>query len=65
MKLTIDTDCIGDLIARDEQGRVLARRRRNCNPAAFHQIISDAECLGEIDWDNSRVAKPEEEQARE
>lgn len=57
-KLTIDTDCHGNLVARDEAGSVLARRKRYCNPAAIHQIILDAEMLGEIDWQESQVAQP-------
>lgn len=60
MKLTIDKNGY-NLVARDEQGNVHATRKTNCNPAALRQIILDVEMLGaEIDWDNSQVAKPDE-----
>lgn len=59
MTLTIDTHGY-DLVARDEQGNVLARRKTNCNPAALRQLILDAEQLGTIDWENSQVANPDE-----
>jgi len=57
MKLTIDSKgyC---LIARDEEGNVVAKRRTTCNPAALAQIILDAQQFGVIDWKNSQVAEP-------
>lgn len=54
MKLTIDHNSHGDIVARDESGKILATRKRNCNPAALRQIILDVEMLGaEIDWPNA------------
>lgn len=59
MKITIDQ--IGlKIIARDESGKILESVSRYCNPAALAQIILAAETLGEIDWESSRVARPEE-----
>jgi hypothetical protein len=58
MTLTIHTQGY-DIVARDESGTVVARRKTYCNPAALAQLIYDAERLGEIDWENSEVAKPE------
>ena len=58
MKLTIDQQGY-KIIARDETGKIVASRSRSNNPAALAQIIYDAETLGEIDWSNSPVAKPE------
>jgi hypothetical protein len=56
--ITIDNDSHGNLVARDESGNVLARRKRYCNPSSIHQIIADAEAIGTIDWAASQVAKP-------
>lgn len=61
-KITIDNAGY-DIVARDEGGQVVARRKTYCNPAALAQIILDAEMIGEIDWENSRVAKPGVEEA--
>lgn len=58
--ITIDTDSHGNIVARDENGTVLARRRRANNPAAIHQIIADAEAIGTIDWAASQVSNPGE-----
>lgn len=61
-KITIDNAGY-DIVARDEGGQVVARRKTYCNPAALAQIILDAEMIGEIDWENSQVAKPGVEEA--
>lgn len=58
MKLTIDRGFYS-IVVRDENGLVLAERKTTCNPAALSQAISDAEAIGEIDWENSQYAKPE------
>jgi len=58
MKLTIDKNR-HEIVARDEDGNVKARASRTCNPAALAQLVSEAESLGTIDWENSQVAKPE------
>ena len=63
MKITIDSNAHGDIVARDESGNVVATRKTYCNPAALAQVILDAERLGEIDWDNSQVAKPDERES--
>lgn len=59
MKYTIATHNY-DVIARDDEGNVVARKGTNCNPAALAQLICDVERIpgAEIDWDNSPVAKP-------
>jgi hypothetical protein len=59
MKLTIDK--LGHLIvARDESGNVIARENPYCNPSALAQVILSARMTGgEIDWDESQIAKPE------
>jgi hypothetical protein len=59
MKLTIDK--LGHLIvARDESGNVIARENPYCNPSALAQVILSARMTGgEIDWNESQIAKPE------
>lgn len=58
MKLTIHKRGY-NLVALNKSGKTVATRITNCNPAAIHQIILDAEMVGEIDWDNSSAVKPE------
>lgn len=58
MKITIHSEGYR-IVARDEKGTLLATRRTACNPTALRQLMSDAESLGEIDWGNSPVARPE------
>ena len=57
MKYTIDQGWYA-INVRDEDGNIVRSRKTNCNPAAFAQAISDAEGLGEIDWENSQYKKP-------
>lgn len=59
MKLTVDHDSHGKIVVRDESGDVKVRVSRYCNPAALAQAVAQAEAIGEIDWENSQVAKPD------
>jgi hypothetical protein len=59
MKLTIDK--LGHfIVARDESGDVIAWENPYCNPSALAKVIHSALMTGgEIDWDESQIAKPE------
>jgi hypothetical protein len=59
MKLTIDE--LGHfIVARDEGGEIIAHENPYCNPSALAKVIHSALMTGgEIDWDESQIAKPE------
>lgn len=60
-KVTIDK-AGHDTVVRDENGTILDRRSRYCNPTMIYQIIADTERNGWIiDWEKSQVVNPEAE----
>lgn len=58
-RVTIGTNGRGHIVARHGL-RVIDSRSAYCNPAALRQLVSSVEGMGfTIDWEESRVAKPE------
>jgi hypothetical protein len=61
MTATIETNSRREIVALDSSGNVIAKRSRYCNPVALQQLVSSAEIKGyKIDWENSTVANPHE-----
>lgn len=61
MTATIEINSGREIVALDSSGNVIAKRSRYCNPVALRQVVSSVEITGyEIDWENSTVENPHE-----